>query len=254
MKARKNYWNVVYELARLDFKLKYYGSALGFLWSLLKPLFMLGILYVVFFSFLKVGIPNYEIYLLLGIIMWNFFADATTDATQNLTAKSSLLQKTNLPPFIVVMSSILQSLWTFLITLAVFFVFFFAFGFHLTWSVVILVPLVLLLALLVFGTALIIVPLYMRFRDFRHLWDIFLQMLFWITPIVYQSTAVPAQYFKWYLLNPMARIIVDARTAVIYQSFPEAKQLIITTIIVGIVAAIGSWVFRRYGRAFVEEL
>lgn len=254
MRGKKNYWNVTYELARLDFKLKYYGSALGFLWSLLKPLMMLGILYVVFFSFLKVAIPDYEVYLLLGIVVWNFFADATTDATQNLTAKAGLLQKTNLPPFVVVLSSVLQSFWTFLITLAVFFVFFFAFGFHLAWSALVLLPLVLLLALLVFGVALVIVPLYMRFRDFRHLWDIFLQMLFWLTPIVYQSTAVPAAYFKWYLLNPIARIIVDARTAVIYQSAPELRQILITTAIVGVIVAIGGWTFRRYGRAFVERL
>jgi len=246
--------NLIYELSRLDFKLKYYSSFLGLLWSFLKPFMMLGILYVVFFYFLKVGIENYQIYLLLGIVIWNFFADATKDSSVSITSKAQLLQKTRLSPLIVVLSAIVHSFWTFLINLVIFFIFFFGFGLTLNWSVLALLFLVLLLVLFTVGVSLIIVPIYMRFRDFGHIWDIFLQMLFWITPLVYQYKMVPDEYIKWYLLNPLARIIVDARNATIYNFFPEPKQLLITTIIVAIVLAIGWIVFKKHGRELVEQL
>ena len=254
MKANRNYLNLIYELSWLDFKLKYYGSVLGILWSLIKPFMMLGILYVVFFYFLKVGIPDYQVYLLLGIVIWNFFADATIDSTNNMAAKANLLQKTNLPPFAVIVSSVIQSFWTFAITLGIFFIFFLVLGFHFTWSAIVIPLLVLFLALLVFGVALAIAPLYMRFRDFRHIWEIFLQMLFWITPIVYQYTNVPEKYLRWYLLNPVARIVIDARNALLYNHFPEAKQLLITAAIVVAVCAAGIAIFKKYSRTFVEQL
>jgi len=246
--------NLIYELSRLDFKLKYYGSVLGLFWSVLKPFMMLAILYVVFFYFLRVDIPNYHVYLLLGIVFWNFFADATKDSTASVTAKAGLLQKTNLSPLAVVISAIMHSFWSFLINLAIFFVFFFAWGHTLTWSMLALPLLVILAVFLVVGIALLIVPLYMRFRDFGHLWDIFLQMLFWATPIVYQYTAVPEEYVRWYLLNPVARLIVDARNAVIYDFFPHAEQILITVLVILATVVAGWFVFKRYGHEFVEQL
>lgn len=254
MSRLKHYLNLVYELSWLDFKLKYYGSVLGLFWSFLKPFMMLTILYVVFFYFLEVGIPDYQVYLLLGIVFWNFFADATKDSTTSITAKTGLLQKTNLSPIIVVVSAIMHSFWTFIINLAIFFVFFFAFGHHLSWSILMLPILVVLTLFLVVGTSFLIVPLYMRFRDFGHIWDIFLQMLFWATPIVYQYTSVPDEYIRWYLLNPVARLIVDARNATIYNFFPAAEQILITTAAVLVTLAIGWVVFKKYGQEFVEQL
>ena len=254
MKAKKNHWNVIYELARLDFKLKYYGSALGFLWSLLKPFLMLGILYVVFFYFLKVTIPNYEVYLFLGIITWNFFADTTKDIAPGISSKAHLLQSTSLTPATVIAGTILHSLWTFLITLVIFFIFFFALGLHLTGSAIMLLILIPLLVLITTGVSLCIAPLYMRFNDFGHMWDILLQMLFWATPIVYDYKIVPASVAKWYLLNPITRVIVDMRNAVIYGFFPEPKQILITLTITALIYFIGTVIFKKYGKKFIEEL
>jgi ABC-type polysaccharide/polyol phosphate export permease len=254
MKRIKYYLNLIYELSWLDFKLKYYGSVLGLFWSFLKPFMMLAILYVVFFYFMKVGIPDYHIYLLIGIVLWNFFADATKDSTQSISSKANILQKTNISPLVVVISAITHSFWTLIITLGIFFVIFFTVGFHLYWSVIILPILILLMVLLVIGVSFLIVPLYMRFRDFGHIWDIFLQMLFWITPLVYEYKVVPDEYIKWYLLNPVARIIIDARNATLYNFFPEVKQLLITAAIVAVILIAGWFVFKKYGREFVEQL
>lgn len=254
MKKISRHLNVIYELSRLDFKLKYYGSVLGLFWSFLKPFFMLAILYVVFYEFLKVNIDNYHIYLLLGIVIWNFFADATKDSMQSIMAKAPLLQKINLPPLAVVASTIIHSFWTFLITLGAFFILFFASGSHLAWSAIVLLYLVVLLVVLIFGTSFLAVPLYMRFKDFGHIWDIFLQMLFWSTPLVYQYSLVPETYLRWYLLNPVARIVVDARNVVLYHFTPEPKQLLITTAVVAVIFFIGLVVFKKYGRTLVEQL
>jgi len=254
MKKISRYLNVIYELSRLDFKLKYYGSVLGLFWSFLKPFFILAILYVVFYEFLKVNIENYQIYLLLGIVIWNFFADATKDSMQSIMAKAPLLQKINLPPFAVVASTIIHSFWTFLITLVAFFVLFFVSGSQLAWSAFIFLYLIVLLVALIFGTSFLVVPLYMRFKDFGHIWDIFLQMLFWATPLVYQYSLVPEKYLRWYFLNPVARIVVDARNAILYHFTPEPKQLLITTAVIAVIFFIGLAVFKKYGRTLIEEL
>jgi len=250
----RNKFNLIYELSRLDFKLKYYGSMLGLVWSLIKPLMMLGILYVVFFYFLKVNIPNYEIYLFLGIITWNFFADTTKDIAPGIGSKTHLLQSTKLTPSIVIAGTMLHSFWTFLITFTIFFVFFFVLGLHLAVSAVMLFIFIPLLVLLTAGISLLIAPLYMRFNDFGHIWDIFLQMLFWATPIVYDYKLVPAKIANWYLLNPITRVIVDIRNTVLYGFVPESKQILITLAITAIIFFIGAMVFKKYARRLTEEL
>ncbi len=249
-----NYFNVIKELSWADFKLKYYGSIFGLFWSFLKPFFMLIILYVVFHSFLKVDVEHYTWFLLLGIIFWNFFADATKDSMQNITAKAHILKNINIPPFVIIASSLLHSFWTFLIGLGAFFLIIFIFGFSPTGTIFLIPYFIMLLTFFTVGVSLIIVPLSVRFKDFGHLWDIFLQMLFWITPIVYQHFLVPKTYIKWYLLNPLARIIVETRTVVLYDKIPESKQILITAGIVISIFMIGLLVAKKSSRSFVEHL
>jgi len=248
------YYNLIRELSWADFKLKYYGSILGLFWSFLKPFLMLLILYVVFNSFLKSGIKNYHIYLLLGIAIWTFFADGTKASLQSILSKKNILQKINLSPAAVVISAIVHSFWTFIITLIIFFILFFFLGFTLSWSAILLLYFIILSFFLVLGVSLLITPFYMKFKDFEHIWDVFLQMLFWATPIVYSQSNVPQKFLRWYMLNPVTRIIVDARDAVIYHSFPDIKQLIITTIIVLIIFVSGLWIFKKYSRQLIENL
>ncbi len=250
----KYYYNLIKELSWADFKLKYYGSILGLFWSFLKPFLMLLILYIVFKKFLKSGIGNFHIYLLLGIAIWNYFNDATKAALQSIKNKKNILQKINLSPFAVIISTILHSFWTFIIALIIFFILFFSFGMSLSISAILLPIFIILLTILILGVSFIITPLHMKFRDFEHIWDVFLQMLFWATPIVYRYKDVPQKYLDIYLLNPVTRIIIDTRNAVIYGFFPEIKQLIITTIIILIIFILGVWIFNKYTRGLIEKL
>ena len=249
-----DYFNIIKELSWGDFKLKYYGSFFGLFWSFLKPLFMLSILYLVFFFFLKVDIENYVWYLLLGIIFWNFFADSTKDSMQNMVAKAHILKNVNMPPLVIIASSLLHSFWTFMIGLFAFFILFLLFGFFPGASIIAFPYFIILLMLLTAGVSLIVVPLSVRFKDFNHMWDIFLQMLFWLTPIAYQHFIVPEAYIKWYLLNPVARIIIEARTAVIYNTLPEGKQMLITTVMIIFIFLVGIVLFKKMSRSLVEQL
>lgn len=251
---KRHHLNIIRELSRSDFKLKYYGSPFGLLWSFLKPLFMLIILYVVFYFFLGMKVEHYAWYLLIGIIFWNFFADATKDSIQNIRAKSHILKNTNTPPIVVMISSLLHSLFTFLITLIAFFAIIAIVGFIPSEALFFFPFIVLLAILLTFAVSLIVVPLSVRFKDFEHMWDIVLQMLFWITPIVYQHSAVPLAYVKWYLLNPLSRIIIDARTVVLAGAFPETKQILITTGILLLLSAVAFLIFKKSSKSLTEQL
>ncbi len=253
-KGLSYYYNLIKELSWTDFKLKYYGSILGLFWSFLKPFLMLSILYIVFNKFLNSGIDNYHIYLLLGIAIWNYFNDATKSALQSIRSKKNILQKINLSPFAVIISTILHSFWTFIIGLIIFFILFFSFGMSLSLSAILLPVFMILLTILILGVSFMIAPLHMKFRDFEHIWDVFLQMLFWATPIVYKYKNVPKKYLDIYLLNPVARLIVDARNAVIYGFFPSIKQLTITTVIIFGIFFLGIWIFNKYGKKLIEKL
>ncbi len=246
--------NLIYELARADFKLKYYGSFMGLLWSFLKPFFMLLILYGVFFHLLKVDIPYYPWFLLMGLIVWNFFADATKESMQSISAKAHIIRNVNIPPYVVVLGTFLHLVWTFIITLAVFAVLFVAFQVPFSGNIPLILLLLLLLIVFTLGVSLFIAPLFTRFRDFGHLWDIFLQMFFWVLPITYAYTLVPEPYRVWYLLNPLTRIVIYLRDTVLYNLVPDASSLMYVALLSCAILACGALFFARQKNTIIEQL
>jgi ABC-type polysaccharide/polyol phosphate export permease len=250
----QKYINLTYELARADFKLKYYGSFTGLLWSFLKPFFMLLILYGVFFHILKVNIPYYPWFLLLGIIVWNFFADTTKESMQSISAKAHILRNVNIPPVIAVLSTFLHLLWTFVITLVVFGILLGIFGVPFSGNIFLVLFLLMLLVLVTLGISLFTAPLFTRFRDFGHLWDILLQMFFWILPITYSHTLVPQSYRVWYLANPLTRIIIYLRDSILYHNTPDVSALLYTTFLSFTLFLIGVFFFMRQQKMLIEHL
>ena len=246
--------NLAKELAWTDFKLKYYGSVLGLFWTFLKPFLMLIILYIVFSEFIKVNIENYHIYLLLGIVLWNFFADGTKDSMMGIRNKSQIVENTGITGEVIVLSICLHSFLTFLLNLFIFLLVYLALGFTFSLSAVTMVYIIAMYVVLIVGVSFFTSLMNMRFTDFSHIWDVFLQLLFWGTPIVYSYAAVPESLSRFFLLNPVSRIIVDARNSVIYQFFPEARQLAITTVIVFSIFLAGLYTFRRLYKGQVDRL
>lgn len=205
------------ELVITDFKLRYQGSVLGYLWSLLKPLLLFTIMYVVFVRFLKFGqgIPHFEVSLLLGIVMWSFFTEATSQGMQAIVSRGDLIRKINFPKYIIVISGTISALINLMLNLLVVMVFILINGVDLKATMLLLPFNILELYVLSLAIAFILSAVYVKYRDFSHIWEIFLQGFFYATPILYPLSMVINNVGKpvaeIMMLNPVAQIIQDAR-------------------------------------------
>jgi len=204
------------ELVKTDFKLRYQGSVIGYLWSILKPLLLFVILYMVFVRFMKFGAatPHFAVALLLAITLWNFFAETTGMGMQSIVGRGDLLRKINFSKPVIVASITANALINLLITLAVVLIFAILNGVHFTWTVIFAVPLLLELVILAFGVALILATIYVRFRDIGPIWEVFMQAAFYGTPIIYPITMISSSHLtlaRIFMLNPIAQIVQDMR-------------------------------------------
>jgi len=252
------------ELVRTDFKLRYQGSALGYLWSLLRPLALFVILYLVFAKIFKAGaaIPHYPVYLLLGIVLWNYFTEVTTGAVAAIVGKGDLLRKINFPKYVIILAGSFSALINLALNFIIIGVFMVINHVHLAMSALLILPLIVELFILALGVAFFLSALFVRFRDISYIWDVIMQAAFYATPILYSLTIVPHRFAKFLILNPMAQIIQDARHALvtpvsqtIYQVYGGDKFIwaipIGITLIVAILAAM---YFRSQSKSFAEEV
>lgn len=255
---------LVSELVRTDFKLRYQGSALGYAWSLLRPLLLFIILYVVFVKFLKVGngVPYYPVYLLLGVVIWNFFIEMTAQGLGSIVNRGDLIRKISIPRWIVVVSSSISALINFTLNLVVIAVFM-AVGhvplsIHILWLPVIFAE-VYFFAL---GLAFFLSAAFVKFRDLSYIWEVVLQAGFYLVPILYPLSRIPNLTFqKLILLNPMAQAVQDARyyavtnqTITAHQVFQGTWYRLIPYTIVLLVLAGGLYYFRKNARYFAENI
>lgn len=202
------------ELVRTDFKLRYQGSVLGYAWSLLRPLLLFLILYIVFVKFLKLGngVPHFPVYLLLGIVIWNFFYEMTMQSLGAIVARGDLIRKIRIPRWIIIFSSSISALINLVLNLIVV-AFFIAIN-HVELSAsILLLPLILLeVYLLALGLSLFLSAMFVKFRDINYIWEVILQAGFYITPILYPLSRITnLKLQKFILINPMAQSIQDAR-------------------------------------------
>lgn len=209
------------ELVVTDFKLRYQGSALGYAWSLLKPLFLFAIMYVVFGNFLRVGdsVEYFSVYLLMGIVFWTFFTEATNQGLASIVRQADLIRKINFPKYIIVISGSLSALINLVINLVIIFVFIIVAGVPLHLSALLFPLYIIELYILALALAFILSTVYVKYRDISHIWEILLQAAFYATPILYPLTLVIKEagepIAQLLLLNPVAQIIQDARYALI---------------------------------------
>jgi len=256
---------LIKELVKTDFKLRYQGSLLGVAWSVLKPLMLFMVMYLVFVKFLKFtdGTPTYPIVLLLGISIWGFIAESTSVGMQSIVSRGDLLRKINFPKYIIIISSVASSLISLFINLAVVLVFAIFTGVNFT-GLVLLVPIsVLQLCLLVVGISLILSTLYVKYRDISHIWDVLLQIVFYSMPIIYPLVFVSKSYpiiAKLMMLNPAAQIIQDIRHNLIAPSTaPTVWNIIdnfwiaiIPVVLTFIIFIVGVVYFRKNSNKFAE--
>ena len=206
------------ELVRTDFKLRYQGSFLGYAWSLLRPLMLFVILYVVFVKVLKSGgdIPHFPIYLLLGIVTWNFFLEMTVQSLGSIVGRGDLIRKIRIPRWIIIFSSSISALINLGLNMVVVAIFMLVNHVDI-YKTIVLLPFVLLeVYIFALGISLFLSAAFVKFRDVSYIWEVVLQAGFYLTPILYSLTIIHnVTYQKLLLLNPMAQAIQDARWATV---------------------------------------
>jgi ABC-2 type transport system permease protein len=259
----RRFMNLTYTLAVTDFKLRFFGSALGYLWSLARPLLLFGTLYVVFTEIVRFGegVKHYPVYLLSSIVLFTFLSETTSRGVTALVERENLIRKIRFPRLVIPLSVALHSLFNLGLNLVVVFVFVFASGITptLDW-----LQIPLLIGMLVFfttGVAMLLSALYVRFRDVEPIWEVGLQLLFYGSPVIYVIDTMPASVRELAMCNPVAAVLTQWRHAVIDQTAPTAgtaiggiEFLLIPTAIVAAIFALGLWVFTRETPRIAENL
>jgi lipopolysaccharide transport system permease protein len=248
------YRDLIWILTVSDLKIKYQSSVLGFVWSLLNPLLMMLILYVVFSSIFQITEENFAIYLLVGIITWRFFANATSSSVPSIVSNSSLVTKVYIPRQILVLSSVLSSFISSLLEFVVLFFFLLIFSPHLTFNVFLFPFIQALYFVLVFGVAMILGGLYVYYRDLNQIWEVVLQLGFFLSPIVYPISILPENILPYYMLNPITVVIQSYRDIFLYGIFPPAWEIAYLIGIAVMILVVGGLIFSRLERRFAEEI
>lgn len=252
------------QLVVTDFKLRYQGSVLGYAWSLLRPILLFLILYVVFVEGLKVGdsIPNFPVYLLLGIVLWNFFGEMTNQSLGSIVARGDLIRKIRIPRWIIVLSSSVSALINLCLNLLVVLVFMIISGVDVSRNSL-LFPIILIeIYILSLGVSLFLAAAFVKYRDMSYIWEVILQAGFYATPIIYPLSVVTSITFqKLLLLNPMAQAIQDARyllvtdqTLTMAKVYGSSNARLISLATVLVIFIIGFVYFKSQAAHFAENL
>ena len=259
---------LLFELVKTDFKLRYQGSFLGILWSVLKPLMLFAVMYTVFVKFLRLNdpnIPHYPITILLGLSLWGFFTEAAMLGMNSIMARGDLLRKINFPKYIVILSSMASALISLSINLIVVIIFSIFAGVNFGWQILLVPFSIAFLFAIAFGTALILATLYVKFRDISHIWDVITQVLMYSMPIIYPISMVVnikilgISLVQMMMLNPIALVIQDIRHNLIATQTPTFWTLhtnywlvLIPIAITVFLVAFGLWYFNKNSKKFAE--
>ena len=219
----------IWMLAKTDLKMRYQGSWLGIIWVFLKPFCLFLVMNFVFSHLFFKSVPNYSIRLLLGIILWSFFAEASMVGMLSLLAKSHILRKIYLPKWIIIISSTIHSAIAFLFNLVILFLFLFLY--YGIYPGVIQLLLFGVYIILIYGISLLFsfmtATIIVRFRDLNQIWEVLLQVLFYASPIIYPITSVPDNIRSVLYLNPMTLMIEHSKIALIDNSVARIDHLLI---------------------------
>jgi ABC-type polysaccharide/polyol phosphate export permease len=254
---RSNKSERLWLLAKIEFKLRYYENKLGLFWALIKPLMDIAIYYVVFQLIMEQGIPAFASYLFIGLIIWNFFLESTTGTVQILNTKKYLYEYSNMNKLEIYVSTLLSNSIGFFFNFIMFLIFF---NFmekgtaHSNFQTLWIVPLFVNLYILSLATSLIISNIYVIAKDITQVWQVFTQVLFFLSPILYNldkfKTALP--WFDY--LNPLAGIIINARKTTMLGTSPDFKLFLFDFMYAIILLIFGTFLLNKLGSKAAEKL
>lgn len=263
----KRFWSLTWMVAITEFRLSYFGSVLGYLWTLMRPLLMFGVYYTVFTQIMDLGdkIPHYPAMLLMNIMIFQFFAEATSNAVQSVVARENLVRKMQFPRLVIPVSVVVTALLNLAVNMIAVFVFMLLNGVEVRWTWLLL-PIVLVpLLLLTTGVAMILAASFVKYRDVLPVWGVATQALFYASPILYtvsvvQDRGLPAIAAILHA-NPLTGIMEGARLLIIDPTAPGAIEswggvpfALIPIGIIIFVFTFGLWYFNRQAQTAAELL
>jgi ABC-2 type transport system permease protein len=265
------FWHLTYNIARNEFKLRFFGSALGYFWQLMRPFLLFGVLYVFFTKVAHVNSskgPGTEFYgaqLLGSIVLFTFFGEATGGAVRSVVDRENLVRKIQFPRLVIPLSVVLLASFNLALNLVVVLVFALIEGVTPMLSWLELPLIVAFLAIFATGIAMLLSALFVHFRDIQPIWDVLQQVLFYSSPVIISVVTVQEKLSRTlvhlYMLNPLAVDFQQFRHAMVTHGTPSAGQLLggwaqlaEPMLLVGVVFALGFWVFNRSAPLIAENL
>jgi ABC-type polysaccharide/polyol phosphate export permease len=248
------YRDFLRNLIAAELKLRYRDSVLGFFWTVLNPLFFLLILAAVFSKILRVQLPHYAIFLLSGLTSWLMIQQTVLIATASIVGNQGFIKKIYVPKIVFPLASVLARYVDHLLLTLVLFGFMAAHRMPATWSLLALVPVILMHFFFSFGLALIAAVLYVRIKDIQHIIAILFQAVFYATPILYAPDQLPPGFRAIFRFNPFTYFAVCFRAPVYAGVLPPLKDFLIALGLTVVVFAFGIILFYRSEREFVFHL
>jgi ABC-2 type transport system permease protein len=262
----RRFFDLLWLIAATEFKRVYFGTVLGYLWSLIRPLMLFGVLLFVFTRVFRVGsgdVEHYAVMLLLGIVLYTFFQEATTNSVTSVVAQEGVVRKTQFPRLVIPLSTVLTALFNLGLNLLIVIVFLFAFGVDPTWTWLLFPFAILVLFVLTAAISMALSVLFVRFRDVAIIWTVVAQVLFYATPILYPITFEGSERFEQLMMiNPLAVIFEQIRVWVLAEpAAPTAVEaangwlgLLPAAAIFVAICAFAAWVFKREAPRVAEQL
>lgn len=249
----RQYYNIVKELAIVDFRKKYHDSSLGYFWSMLNPLLRFAVYHFVFSYLFVSKLHKFTLYLLTGVFFWNFFQDATSSAINAVRSRARLTKTIYFPRYLLVFSSSLTSVFSFAINTLLIVLAATMFDHVSARQLLTIIPFILLI-LLSTGIGLMLSILFVHFRDITEIWGVVVTLGFWLTPIMYDPKYVPGPLASVALLNPIGRILVMLRAYLVYDNDPPLSFVITTAAGCVAIFLLGLWLFERYEHRIPEYM
>ena len=259
----RRFASLTYTLAATDFKLRFFGSVLGYIWTLMRPLLLFGILYFVFTKVVRFGgdIKDYPVILLSSIVLFTYFSETTSRGVICLVQRENLLRKIRFPRMIIPLSVALGALFNLALNSIVVLVFALASGVRPAIEWLEIPVLVAILIVFAVGMAMLLSALYVRFRDMEPIWEVALQLFFYGSPILYVVATLPEEFQRPSLINPLGTVMTQMRHAFVDQSAPTAaaefggRAWLLLPVGIAILAfVVGLWVFKRETPRLADNL
>lgn len=259
----RRFFDLLYLVAVTDFKKSYFGTVLGYLWSLLRPLLLFAVLLFVFTQIFRLGseVDHYEVLLLFNIVLFSFFQEATMAAVGSVVNREAIVRKTQFPRLVIPLAVVLTSVFNLALNLLAVLVFILAFGVSPTWTWLLFPVVLALLFVITIAVSMIVSSLYVRFRDISIIWTVLVTVLFYGTPLLYPLEFVPERFRELILINPLTPLFEQARVWMIDPSAPGAAAAADGALFLAIpiaiylgVCALAVWIFRREAPRIAEEL